>query len=115
MLLSLFPQILWLAPFSALIIRIALAVVLGMSAWKHVQHRDMLPRVWGILEVAAATALLAGAWTQAVALAVGAGIITGFFFRQYKVFPRSTMLLCIVLCLSLLVTGAGALAFDLPL
>lgn len=113
--LSLFPQILFLAPFSALLIRVALAVVFAYSAWNLLRQNDTLSRGVGILEIVIAGLLIAGAWTQVAALA---GLI---FVGIHLVAPRlrtvalGTALLSFVLCLSLLVTGAGAFAFDLPL
>lgn len=115
MLLSLFPQILFLAPFSALAIRLVLAIVLGLSAWSLVKRDGSLPRVWGIAQVAAAAALAAGAWTQAIALAAFLMLSAEFFLPNLRHFPRSTVALAMIMCLALLVTGAGAFAFDLPL
>jgi hypothetical protein len=113
--LSLFPQILFLAPFSALLIRLTIAVILVLCAWAHISRPQTSARIIGVLEIAAAGALFVGAWTQAVALVVAISIVIGFFFPQIRVFPRSTMYLVIVLCISVLVTGAGAFALDLPL
>ena len=113
--LSLFPQILFLAPFSAFLIRIALAALLAFAAWQHITRTDTTSRTLAVLELLAGAALLVGAWTQAVSIAGFFGILAGYVFPRMRVYPKSTMLLGLVLCLSLLVTGAGVFAFDLPL
>ena len=113
--LSLFPQILFLAPLSAFIIRFALAVLFAGASWRHISEPSITMRVFAIIEIAVAAALVAGAWTQAVALCAGILILAGYFVFAVQVRPRSTALLALVMCLSLLVTGAGAIAFDLPL
>ncbi|MFA7309892.1 MAG: hypothetical protein WC050_03205 [Candidatus Paceibacterota bacterium] len=113
--LSLFPQILFLAPFSALLIRIALAVLFAAAAWRHASHDAALTRSWGVVEAIIAAALFVGAWTQAFALLGGVLILVGMYFPRVHIHNRTVASLALVLCLSLLVTGAGALAFDLPL
>ena len=113
--LSLFPQILFLAPFSATLIRLTLAVLLVYAAWRHIGRNDAVARTLGVLEFAAGLALFVGAWTQGVALAAFLGILGGYVFPRMRIYPMSTMLLGLVLCLSLVVTGAGIFAFDLPL
>lgn len=113
--LSLFPQILFLAPFSAFMIRIALACVLAFVAWKHFSREETDLRALGVLELAAAAALVGGIWTQGVALAGFVAALLGIVFPRMRVLPMSTMLLALVMLLSLVVTGAGVFAFDLPL
>lgn len=113
--LSLFPQILFLAPFSAFLIRVALALILGYAAWKHSSHEEIPLRVLGVLEMAAAAALLAGAWVQGVALVAFIVTATSLVLPRIRVYPLSTLLLSLVMLLSLIVTGAGVFAFDLPL
>ncbi len=113
--LSLFPQILFLAAFSAFLIRVALALLIAYAAWKHSSQDSVLLRILGILEVAAAGAFLVGAWVQGVALAAFLVIAIGLAFPRVRVFPLSTTLLSLVMLLSLVVTGAGVFAFDLPL
>jgi len=113
--LSLFPQILFLAPFAPTLIRIALAILLAYAAWKHITRQDTVARALGVLEIVAAGALFVGAWTQGVALASLVGILCGYLFPRMRIYPMSTMLLGLVLSLSLVVTGAGIFAVDLPL
>jgi hypothetical protein len=110
-----FPEILFLAPFSALALRVVLAVLLGLAAWAHAERPQALPRAWALLEAGATIALIGGAWTQPVALVVAVWLFASLFVRDMRIFPQSTVLLALVMALSLVVTGAGALAFDLPL
>lgn len=63
----------------------------------------------------AAILLLAGAWIQLIAVVVFLALIAELFIAQVRTYPKSTIMLALVMCLSLLVTGAGAIAFDLPL
>jgi len=113
--LSLFPEILFLAPFSALLLRLALAFVFAYAAWTHVSRGEMLVRALGVAEIAVAVALFTGSWTQAGALA---GIVVAalwLFSPSWSTYARGTVLLSLAICVSLLVTGAGAFAFDMPL
>ncbi|MFZ2555434.1 MAG: hypothetical protein WAZ27_04190 [Minisyncoccia bacterium] len=113
--LSLFPELLFLAPFAAFMIRVTVGVMLGMSAYRHVFIPMPIMRTLGILEGVVALLLIAGGYTQAAAM-VGFFI---FFFAilapGYRRFPHSTLVVLLILCLSLMVTGAGPFAFDLPL
>ncbi len=113
--LSLFPEILFLSPFAATILRVALAVTLGYISWQHLSGAGIMLRVLGVLEVVAAVAIFAGAWTQAAALGAFFLIVIPFFARDARFYSRSTMALAAVIALSIVLTGAGALAFDLPL
>lgn len=113
--LSLFPEILFLAPFSALLLRLALAVVLAYAAWLHIAQRDSTVRTLSFIEAALAVVIFVGAWTQAAALLAVIFLGLHLLIPRMRVYATSTILLSFVICLSLLVTGAGALAFDLPL
>ncbi|MCE9541666.1 hypothetical protein K8R03_03895 [Candidatus Kaiserbacteria bacterium] len=113
--LSLFPQLLFLAPFSALIIRLALFAFLAYTAWKHVSRRDSFLGTWSIVEIGVAAALGIGLWVQVAALAALVLVLLALFVPSMRILPSSTLLLMCVLSLSLFVTGAGAFAFDLPL
>lgn len=113
--LALFPEILFLAPFSALALRLTLAVLLSLAAWQKASSSSFDQKVFAAAEIAVAIALAAGVWTQAAALCALALFVAALFLDRSRVFPKSTILLAIVMCFSLLVTGPGALAFDLPL
>ena len=114
--LSLFPEILFLAPFSIFLIRIALATTLAYSAWNHFGgNAENNARVLAVLEIVAAIAIGVGVWTQAAAL--GAALILGatLALPRLRNVALGTALLALVMSLSLIVTGAGILSFDLPL
>ncbi len=113
--LSLFPDILFLAPFSAFLLRISLGLVIGYAGWTHFSHEDNIARAFGILESAVALTLIAGVWTQAAALAALVIILLHFSVPRLRTATLGTALLSLAISLSLLVTGAGAVAFDLPL
>ena len=113
--LSLFPQLLFLPPFSAFLIRIALAAVFGYSAATRIRSDRTLLKVFGAVDGVIAVMLLAGIYTQLAAI-VGA-LCTVYWLIKSDVspLPKSTVALALIMCLSLVVTGAGPFAFDLPL
>jgi len=113
--LSLFPEILFLSPFAATIIRIALAALLAYGAWSTVSSPDVRVRVRAIFEIAVAVLLFAGAWTQAAALFAVLLLALSLAVPQMRTLPRSSVLLALAMAISLVVTGPGAIALDLPL
>ena len=113
--LSLFPQLLFLDPLAPFAIRVALAVLLALAAWQHLSRRDHLARACSIFEIAVATALVAGAWTQAAAIVGFLYMGLALIFPRIRTYPISTTALALVMLATLVVTGAGAFAFDLPL
>ena len=114
--LSLFPNILWLAPFSILFFRVALACTLAYSAWQHFSSSaDTSKRTFGALEIAAAAAIVAGAWTQPAALGASMVLIAELALPRLRVVALGTALLALVMAVSLILTGPGTFSFDLPL
>lgn len=121
--LSLFPQILFLSPLSATLLRITVAAAFFIAAYLQWQRRRHLSQglLWGSLlfHVALGSMLFVGFYTQLAALLGGIGSLSGLFKNRsteaFVVFSRGSLLLIIVMCLSLLMTGAGAFALDLPL
>ncbi|PIR84157.1 hypothetical protein COU18_00160 [Candidatus Kaiserbacteria bacterium CG10_big_fil_rev_8_21_14_0_10_51_14] len=113
--LSLFPEIMFLAPAGVFLIRIALGCVFVYAAWRHVAQKDIAVRISGIVESLVAAALIAGAWTQAAALAALLITVVHFAVRRLRTASLGTALLSLVMSLSLIVMGAGIFAFDLPL
>ena len=113
--LSLFPELLFLAPFSALFIRVAVGIAFGFAFSKHIVTPGTTVRILGVLEGITALLLIAGAYSQAAALIGFFLVLILLFVPSYRVLPRSTLLLLALLCLSLVVTGAGPWGFDLPL
>lgn len=113
--LSLLPEVLFLGAFAATLIRVSLAIMFAYNAWINVSKGDVAVRAFAIIEIATASALFIGAWTQAFALAAVLIGVIALVLPQFRVWPRSTVALMIIMALTLVVTGAGAFAFDLPL
>lgn len=113
--LSIFPELLFLAPFAAFLMRVALGGVFTYAAMRHLQSSDGTLRSFAVFEAALATALLAGAWTQPAAILSMLLIGTWFAFPKLRTTAPGTATLSLLIALSLLLTGAGPLAFDLPL
>jgi uncharacterized membrane protein YphA (DoxX/SURF4 family) len=112
--LSLFPSLLFLAPFAALFIRVAVAIALVLASWKQMSEGGAVARTLGVLEFVAAAALFVGFWTQAAAL-LAILLFVAMLLIPNRPYPESTLLLALVMALTLVVTGPGAFAFDLPL
>lgn len=131
--LSLFPQILFLAPFSATLLRLTAGLVFLYLAYSHYRNRRAVAEelsslvgaagtitlLYCLIEFAIAAAFIAGAWTQLAALV---GFIVALkvlllrkSLRELKPLSPLSYGLLAVICLSLVLTGAGAFAFDLPL
>lgn len=113
--LSSFPELLFLSPFAPLLIRVALGLLLTHDAWHTVSHSDLLVRIRSLTGIILAAALFAGAWTQLAALATVFILTLSLVLPRLRTLPLSSTLLALTMALSLVVTGAGALAFDLPL
>jgi hypothetical protein len=113
--LSLFPELLFLAPLSATVIRIAVSCVFAYSAYTRTRSSAALLRVFAVVDAVIALALLLGMYTQLAALAGLVCAAAWLIVPAWRPLPKSTVALVFVMCASLLVTGAGPLAFDLPL
>lgn len=113
--LSTFPELLFLAPLAAFVIRVAAGFYIGLAAYRHVLKPRTALRILGSIEGLTAILLIAGAYTQIAALVGAATITLSLIIPSCREFPRSTLLLLMVMTLSLVVTGAGPFAFDLPL
>lgn len=113
--LSLFPELLFLAPLAAFVIRVVSGLTIARIAYRHVFTPTTDIRILGIVEGIVAILLVAGAYTQPAALVAALIIAITLFLPTYRALPRSTLALLLVMTLSLLVTGAGPFAFDLPL
>ncbi len=113
--LSLFPQLLFLSPFAAFLLRLTLAAVFGYSAWTRIPHGSTLLRIFGAIDALIASALFLGISTQLAAL-IGALCTAYWLFKpSVSPLPRSTVALALIMSISLIVMGAGPFAFDLPL
>lgn len=113
--LSLFPSLLFLSPFAAFIIRLALAIIFGYSAYQRVRGTSTLLKVFGVIDAVVALMFLVGFWTQLAALIGIVCTVSWLLKSDWNPYPRSTALLALVTCASILVMGAGPFAFDLPL
>lgn len=113
--LSALPGLLFLAPVSAFLIRAAIGIALIYAARRHFADTEQPRRALAAAEFVLALALLVGAWTQVAAIAAGIIVAAWLFAPRLSPLPRAASLLALVMCLSLIVTGAGAFAVDLPL
>lgn len=112
--LSVFPELLFLSPLAPLIIRVALGLLLAYATWHHVTQQSPKERVIGILAGVLAISLIVGAWTQPASI-VATLLLLAALSAGSRILPKSTLLLAIAMALSLIVTGPGAFAIDLPL
>lgn len=134
--LSVFPQLLFLSGIGVTLLRITVGVYFLYLAYLVATRRDEFSRIsypvvglmpsWAMLIASLVSAvlagmLIAGIWTQVVAL-FGILMTLKLLVLPRRLlapitasFPRSTAFLLLVLCVSLVVLGAGAFAFDLPL
>ena len=113
---SLLPELLFLAPLGALIIRAAAAAAFAVAAYSHLKEgRSIAWYAFGIAEVAVVLSLAFGVGAQAGALLGMVVVAFSYFMPGTRTIPGSTSLILLAMCLSILVTGAGAFAVDLPL
>lgn len=123
--LSIFPELLFLAPISAVFIRLAAALTFGYIATKRLNAPSMI-RGLGIVEGLVAVLLFIGLYTQAAAIIGCILALMHLSVPRFRILPTSTVILVCVMCLSLLVTGPGPftlsigglvfpLSLDLPL
>lgn len=131
--LNIFPNLLTFGFFAPTILRVAVALMIGGMAYKHYAHRNALAHarfpvvgagawiIWLsiVVEAAVAVMLLVGYYTQVAAIV---GVLIGLkhliwhgTHPQYFIYDRPTAFFILIISLSLLISGAGALAFDLPL
>lgn len=128
-----FPQLLYLAFFVPLLLRVVAAASFGYIAYIHFKRRETLAearvavvgRVGGLIwlaivvEAGMALCLLFGYYAQTTALLGLAVSLKHFIFaKKYPRFMplgRAEYVYLFVICLSILLLGAGAFALDLPL
>jgi uncharacterized membrane protein YphA (DoxX/SURF4 family) len=131
--LNVFPELLVYQLLAPTLLRMAVVLVFAYLAYRHFEHREDISKtrfpvvgqgmwiVWLtiIIEVATAAALFFGYYTQVAAILGAIGAIKHIVWRgkfpNFFWLTRSAAFLLLVICLSLLLTGAGAFAFDLPL
>ncbi len=131
---SLFPEIMFLTPAAIALLRVVAGLYLiyiGYFFWNEraVVAQERFPIIgrmpeWlsilaATLQIGLGVLLVFGVWTQLVALLGAIIALKCFLFgKTYKKIipldaPASILLL--IMCIALVVMGAGALAFDLPL
>lgn len=131
--LNTFPQLLTYSFFGPTLLRVAAAVVFAYLAYRHWERRNEIAHVsfpivgrgmwivWlaVIIEALVAGALLFGYYTQIAALIGAIGAAKQWIWRgkypAYFWLTRSASFLLFIICLSLLLTGAGKIAFDVHL
>lgn len=119
--LSLFPSLLTWQLVSPLLIRLVLAAVLIHWAYKEIRNPVATVHAKGlcIIEGAAGVLLLAGLYTQGAALVATIDLFLRLIGRvTRKAFLTDGVnyyLILLIMAVSLLFTGPGFLAFDLPL
>ena len=114
--LNVFPELLFLAPLAALLIRAASAslfILAGIAHWKY--SDSTVGKAFAVVETAVAIALAVGFYTQVAALVAVCVIVAWLFMKDVRPLPMSTMLLLLVTSASLILTGSGPISFDLPL
>lgn len=113
--LSLFPELLFLSPFAAFFIRLSLAAVFALSAYRRLQGASSLIKTFGAIDAIIALMLLVGFYTQIAAIAAFVCLAYWLIKPDVRPFPTSAIVLALVMALTLLLTGPGPFAFDLPL
>ncbi len=132
--LSIFPQFLFLTPVAIALLRVTLGICILIIArhtfeTRHAWTRPKFPLVghapeWLVLVAAVVYGLvgfllIVGAYSQVAALIALIGsvklLVLSRWYPELRCFPESTTLLLGIIALSLVATGAGAYAFDLPL
>jgi uncharacterized membrane protein YphA (DoxX/SURF4 family) len=136
--LTTFPSLLAYNFFVPMLLRVVVALFFASLAINHFKAKKELATelehhfkflshetsIWvsGLLilaELGVGILLFVGAWTQIAAILAALGFAKMSYFApsmpRYAPLPRSTYMLLIAISISLLITGAGAFAFDLPL
>jgi len=135
--LNTFPRLLDLGFFAPTLLRLAVALMLAwsaMHAWRNrrahphmplpmLYNQPWIPALAAVVELLLAAMFFCGWHTQIAALIGIAGVIKYAVYRRWwpealaVYFPLSpgAAFFMFFICLSLLISGAGAFAFDLPL
>ena len=128
-----FPELLMLSFFIPMILRITVAAVFAYLAIAHFKNKKEVAKeisfvshevaVWGVgvlilIELAVAVGLFVGFWTQVAAI-VGVLLCLKPLLRKglhiLNPLSRLSYILVMVMCLTLIISGAGIFAFDIPL
>lgn len=130
---AVFPELFFLSPLAVTLLRIACAYAFLYLASNLVQNRREIartrfpivghPPLWMIWIAAAASLLIGvmlaiGLYTQVAAILGALFLLKHMLWSRWGLpitpFSRGTLALLLVICVSLVITGAGAFAFDLP-
>ncbi|MES2203149.1 MAG: hypothetical protein V4474_02410 [Patescibacteria group bacterium] len=126
------PELLTYSFFAPTLLRVVVAGILAYELYSQFQNREEISQLrypllrgpavfWtaAALGVVIIIALLLGYFTQYAAIAAAVlsfrGIVQLKRDRGLFCLSRTTYVLLLAICISLLATGAGALALDLPL
>lgn len=133
-----FPELLSFSFFIPTLLRAAVAAVFVYLLLTHFKTKKIIAdelhakfkwlshevAVWGVgllllAELALAAGLFLGAWTQIMAILGALGFIKMALFKKklpaYSPLSTFSYVLLAIFCICLLISGAGAFAFDLPL
>jgi hypothetical protein len=125
--LNTFPQLLTYGFFAPTLLRLTVAIILFYIAYHQWSKRIEISKVRAfvfptlsiIFNLTIGIALFLGYHTQITALLAIIGFCIGLWLnRRYPhivIIPSSTVIVLILICASLMFTGAGALAMDVPL
>lgn len=118
--LSIFPSLLAYEQLSPFLIRITLALVLIYWAYQGLKsEQGIWKKVANVIEGLVGVLILLGLWTQVAALIAAVGLLVCLIGkirnRAFLTDGVNYVLILFVLAVSLLFSGAGAFAFDLPL
>ena len=130
-----FPELLAFSQLGPFILRLVLGIIildLGILKFKGEKSRwlasfealgirpaDLMLAIYAFIQAVAGILLVVGLYTQwaALVMVIFLGLELGVEWRAREILKRDFVfyLLLFVIALSLLVTGAGAFAFDIPL
>lgn len=111
-----FPALLDFSFFAPLLLRVIAGVLFVRMGYWQFRTSSKERKALGIVEVLGGLALIAGFYTQIAVLVLGLVATIGTFRTLRTNEARSdTYALLLAIMLSLLATGAGAFALDLPL
>lgn len=115
--LSLFPELFNFSIMAPFVLRIALGVHLINHGLNKAIRDDKVPqRVLGSVVFLSGILLAIGLFTQASAIVVSVIIIiNSIFYREQDKKPLSDRLIRLAIAISLILTGPGIFAIDLPL
>ncbi len=119
--LSLFPSLLAYEQLSPLILRVILGITVVYFGYRHTRRPSggTNSKIQGILEIVIAAFVLVGLFTQAaaliIALALALKLIMKVRSRAFLTDGVNYYLLLLAIAISIMVTGPGWFAFDVPL